>query len=800
MFLDPAVRVLVYPVAWWLFVSGLDDLFIDLVFAYQSLTGRDSWDLSLEQLDETPEKRLAIFIPLWREYEVIEDMINHNIAAIDYHDYDIFLGVYPNDPRTLEKAVLLEERYPRVHKSICPHDGPTNKADCLNWIYLRMKLEEEARAVRYEAIVQHDAEDIVHPKALKLINRLIGEYDMVQIPVFPLETPLKNFTHGTYCDEFAEYQVKDIYTRQCLGGFVPAAGVGTAFRREALDEIAALYRNQIYNVNTLTEDYDIGLKFKRHDKRQILVRKALPLVGRNGNGNGRRANNHGNRNANGRNGRRNGKSNGNSHSANRRNGNGAKFEFIATREYFPHSFRHAVRQKSRWVMGISLQGWEQQGWRGPLRHAYWYWRDRKGLVGNVVTLLSNFLFLYCLLLWLVSQAFHTGWRLANAFPPGGFAWWLVAINTAFIFERLFYKMYAVRKIYGGRQAWGAVFRTPWANLINFAATVEALRTYFRAKALRAEVKWEKTSHAFPTLEQLMEYKRRLGELLLENRLVNALQLEQALETQGETGERLGEALIRLGYLTENDFTRMLGQQQNIEVQELDPYALDLAALRRLPREVAEEWQIIPMAFLNGDALLVASPEVVSAEAVAAVEQATGLRVTAVLTPQSDFHFALERAYGRLQFDPSGKVRLGEALVAAGHITPEQLQEALREQKRTHRPLGEVLLLRGWVDEALLSGVFEKGTGRAFRRVRKEDVRPEVAAVLPLELQRELQAVPVERQGQALTVAVGWPLEETNVRRLEAASGCAVEIVYAPPADLAAILGLPAGEKAASSGA
>ena len=236
-----------------------------------------------------------------------------------------------------------------MHKSICPEDGPTNKADCLNWIFQRMTLQEEAAGTHYQVIVQHDAEDIVHPKAFKLINRLADDYDMVQIPVFPLEMSWDHFTHGTYCDEFAEYQVKDIFTRQAAGGFLPSAGVGTAFRREALEEIAAHYRNQIFNVNTLTEDYEIGLKFSLHGKKQVLVREAIAL---NGNGYGARKNGKidGDGPASGpRSGHRSG---GNKSS----NGKGrARQEFVATREYFPDSFTGAVRQKSRWVMGVALQ-------------------------------------------------------------------------------------------------------------------------------------------------------------------------------------------------------------------------------------------------------------------------------------------------------------------------------------------------------------------------------------------------------------------------------------------------------------
>ena len=313
--------------------------------------------------------------------------------------------------------------------------------------------------------------------------------------VLPLEMPARFVTHGTYCDEFAEYQLKDIYTRQSMGGFVPSAGVGTAFRREALEEIAASYRNQIFNINTLTEDYEIGLKFHRHGKRQFLVRKAVPLKSKNGNGNG----NHG----------KNG-TNGNGHGPFWQRwfaaGNRYQVEYIATREYFPSTFGAAVRQKSRWVMGVALQTWDQLGWRVGLKQLYWFWRDRKGLLGNPITLLSNFIFLYCLLMWAGTRALEGNWNIAMVFPAAGWVWWLVPFNTFFIFERFLYRAYAVNRMYGPRQAMGVIWRTPIGNVINFVSTISALAQFFTAKLRREEVPWAKTMHAFPSREQLLAYQ------------------------------------------------------------------------------------------------------------------------------------------------------------------------------------------------------------------------------------------------------------------------------------------------------
>ena len=110
-------------------------------------------------------------------------MVMHTIESINYKNFDIFIGTYPNDQLTQDAVESVRATHPQVHKIVCPNPGPTNKADCLNWVFQGMLLEEEKRGVRYEIVVLHDSEDIVHPLELKLFNWLIPRKDMVQLPV-----------------------------------------------------------------------------------------------------------------------------------------------------------------------------------------------------------------------------------------------------------------------------------------------------------------------------------------------------------------------------------------------------------------------------------------------------------------------------------------------------------------------------------------------------------------------------------------------------------------------------------------
>jgi len=58
------------------------------------------------------------------------------------------------------------ERYPQVHRVAGPTQGPTTKAGNLNAIYSALRRAERQSGERYEIIVVHDAEDIIHPLSL----------------------------------------------------------------------------------------------------------------------------------------------------------------------------------------------------------------------------------------------------------------------------------------------------------------------------------------------------------------------------------------------------------------------------------------------------------------------------------------------------------------------------------------------------------------------------------------------------------------------------------------------------------
>ena len=446
MWLDRVVAACLIPLGIWVLLSGIDDLFINLACLF-SWRKRFRWPLASE-LSRASERPMAILVPLWHEEGVIEQMLERNVGAIRYGNYHIFAGVYPNDAPTMQAVYRVSSRHERVHLAVCADDGPTSKGDCLNNTWRRMKAFESAHGFQFEVVVTHDAEDLVDPEELRLINWFSRESEMVQIPVLPLPTGQRELTHGIYCDEFAEYQTKDIPVRQLLGGFLPSNGVGTGFDRDSMEKLAAARDGLVFEPEALTEDYETGYLFHCMGCRQAFV----PIRMTDG-------------------------------------------RPVATREYFPRSFRAAVRQRSRWVAGISLQGWERHGWRVPVRQLYWFWRDRKGLAGNLLAPAANLGFVYGMATLLGSAWSGRPWHLGSLIPGAFGAIYSATLSLAMVQAGA--RIHSTARIYGWRFAAGTPIRMIWGNAVNFAATVTALRQFTAARMQRRRMEWSKTDHAYP---------------------------------------------------------------------------------------------------------------------------------------------------------------------------------------------------------------------------------------------------------------------------------------------------------------
>ncbi|MBS0286390.1 MAG: type II/IV secretion system protein [Proteobacteria bacterium] len=89
-------------------------------------------------------------------------------------------------------------------------------------------------------------------------------------------------------------------------------------------------------------------------------------------------------------------------------------------------------------------------------------------------------------------------------------------------------------------------------------------------------------------------KLKLGDLLLENKVITHFELEKALAEQKKTGKKLGDVLIELGLIDETSLLLFLSKQLNLPFLELPFYKIKPEVIRELPEAIARRYRVIPI--------------------------------------------------------------------------------------------------------------------------------------------------------------------------------------------------------------
>ncbi|WP_437805425.1 type IV-A pilus assembly ATPase PilB [Sorangium sp. So ce1078] len=141
----------------------------------------------------------------------------------------------------------------------------------------------------------------------------------------------------------------------------------------------------------------------------------------------------------------------------------------------------------------------------------------------------------------------------------------------------------------------------------------------------------------------MSTTNRLGELLVREKLISLQQLRQAQEEQRKTGQNLGYALAKLGYISDGEITSFLSTQYRVPAVALDEYEIDAEVSRLVSREVCEKHKIIPIS-RSGTALVVAMADPTNLHAIDDIKFLTGFNVEPVVASETGITEAIERAY------------------------------------------------------------------------------------------------------------------------------------------------------------
>ncbi|MGH7619068.1 MAG: GspE/PulE family protein [Gemmatimonadaceae bacterium] len=150
----------------------------------------------------------------------------------------------------------------------------------------------------------------------------------------------------------------------------------------------------------------------------------------------------------------------------------------------------------------------------------------------------------------------------------------------------------------------------------------------------------------------MSRRIRLGESLVDSGLITQGQLDEALKRGSSTGERIGEALVGLGFISERDLLKTLAQDADIPFLEPRELLVDPIVVALVAAPVARSQHVVPLRF-EAKALLVAMANPFDVGVIRALERSTGKHIRVAAADPSEIAQLIETVYGAAGQPPAG---------------------------------------------------------------------------------------------------------------------------------------------------
>jgi bacteriophage N4 adsorption protein B len=163
---------------------------------------------------------------------------------------------------------------------------------------------------------------------------------------------------------------------------------------------------------------------------------------------------------------------------------------VAVHACFPHTLWTSVKQKSRWITGISLAGWDRLGWQGGLTERWMRLRDRRALLAALILATAY----AALPMWLLARV---ATALAGRPMDASIPMPLVAANLSLLGWRVAMRAAITLRSHGWRMAMLAPIHMLIGNVVAMLAAWRAL-TLYAGLVHHGRLRWDKTAHVFPS--------------------------------------------------------------------------------------------------------------------------------------------------------------------------------------------------------------------------------------------------------------------------------------------------------------
>ena len=144
-------------------------------------------------------------------------------------------------------------------------------------------------------------------------------------------------------------------------------------------------------------------------------------------------------------------------------------------------------------------------------------------------------------------------------------------------------------------------------------------------------------------------KKLLGQLLIEKGIVTERQRDRALDLQRLEGGFIGEKLIKLGYLTEEDIINCLCNEYGFPYLPLSNYEIDPEVIKLLPGRVVRQYYAIPIDKI-GNILTLAMLDPLNVVAIKDIEFLTGCKAEVFISKLDEVKGVMDKYYGPAELE------------------------------------------------------------------------------------------------------------------------------------------------------
>lgn len=222
---------------------------------------------------------------------------------------------------------------------------------------------------------------------------------------------------------------------------------------------------------------------------------------------------------------------------------------------------------------------------------------------------------------------------------------------------------------------------------------------------------------WPPVGVSMAFERmKLGEMLLKKKLITKEQLDTAIEYQKSLGGKIGNIIVKLGYMTDEALTREIARHYNMEVTDLANMILPVNLLKAVPKDIIEKHHLIPVHQTNS-VLTVAMSDPTDYEALDELQFVTGKKIETTLATRD----SIKRAIAEYLEE-----REKEGIVSEPTLKPKSAGRLRPASK------GSLAALRDATESSMVDEVRQRLSGEGAKINTAMVTRAEVrAALIPL---------------------------------------------------------------------